>query len=119
MIVKSNIDATTLGLFILSHVFVHPKQSIALIPFFGPLHSQSDYLNIVKFKHSTSKYSMCMNGYASRNFNKKNLLYIDGHPQTQGNIAELLNSSRSSLFNTNCSFKENSNDKELCMKKKA
>ena len=33
MISKSNIDDANLGLFILSHVFVAPKQSITLIPF--------------------------------------------------------------------------------------
>ena len=73
MIVKSNIDVSNLGLFILSHVFVPPKQSVPLMPFFGPLYSWFDYLNIVKYKHNISMYSMCMNGYASRNINMKNL----------------------------------------------
>ena len=48
MIAKSNIDATNLGLFILSHVLVPPKQSIALMSFCGPIYCQPDYLNIVK-----------------------------------------------------------------------
>ena len=48
MVAKSNIDATNLGFFILSHVFVPPKQSVALMPFCGPLYSRPDYLNIVK-----------------------------------------------------------------------
>ena len=64
-------------------------------------------------------YSMCMNGYAFRNFNGKNLLYIDGHPCTHGNIAWFINSCRCSLFTANCSFKEHSNDKELFMKRNA
>jgi hypothetical protein len=80
MISKSKIDVANLGLFILSHVFIPPKQSVTLMPFCGPLYSRSDYLNIVKYKHNISMYSMCMNGYASGNFNRKNLLYIDGHP---------------------------------------
>ena len=73
IISKSNIDATNLGSFILSHVFVPPKQSVALIPFCGPLYSHTDYLNIVKYKHIISMYNMCMNGYVFGNFNKKNL----------------------------------------------
>jgi hypothetical protein len=56
MISKSKIDVANLGLFILSHVSVPPKQSVALIPFFGPLYSQSDYLNILKYKHNISMY---------------------------------------------------------------
>ena len=36
MIVKSNIDVANLGLFILSHVLVPPKQLVALMPFCGP-----------------------------------------------------------------------------------
>ena len=43
-------------------------------------------------------YSMCMNGYAFGNFNKKNLLYMDGHPWTHENIAGFINRSRSSLY---------------------
>jgi hypothetical protein len=80
MISKYKIDVVNLGLFILSHVSVHPKQSLTLMPFFGPLYSWFDYLNIVKYKHNISMYNMCMNGYAFGNFNMKNLLYIDGHP---------------------------------------
>ena len=91
MIVKSNINVVNLALFILSHVIVPPKQSVALMPFCGPLYSRSDYLNIVKYKNSISMYSMCMNGYVSRKFNRKNLLYIDGCPQTHGNIVGLIN----------------------------
>ena len=64
MIAKSNIDVSNFGLFILSHVFVPPKQSIALIPFCGSLYSIFNYSNIVKYKHNISMYSMCMNGYA-------------------------------------------------------
>jgi hypothetical protein len=85
--------------------------------FFGPLFSWSDYLNIFKYKHSISIYSMCMNGYASGNFKSKNMLCIDGHPKTHGNITGLINSYRASLFSTNCSFEEHSNDKEFFMKK--
>ena len=58
-------------------------------------------------------YTMCMNGYAFGNFNKNNLLYIDGHPQTHGNIADFINISRSSLFSANCCFEEHSNDKVM------
>lgn len=64
-------------------------------------------------------YNMCMNGYASRNFNRKNLVYIDGHPLTHGSIVGFINSSRSSLFSANCFFEEHSSDKEFFMKKKA
>jgi hypothetical protein len=39
MIAKSKIDVSNLVFFILSHVSVPPKQSVALIPFFGPLYS--------------------------------------------------------------------------------
>ena len=99
MVSMSNIDVTNLGLFILSHVCVPPKQSLVLIPFCGtPVYSQFYHLNIIKYKQSISMYSMCMNGYSYGNFNMKNLLYIDGHPQTHGNIAGFINSSRSSLF---------------------
>jgi hypothetical protein len=80
IIAKSKIDVSNLGFFILSHVSIPPKQSITIVPFFGPLYNRSNYFNIVKYKHIISMYSMCMNGYAYRNFNKKNLLYIDGHP---------------------------------------
>jgi len=48
MIAKSKIDVANLGLLILSHVFVPPKQLVALMPFGGPLQSRLDYLNIVK-----------------------------------------------------------------------
>jgi hypothetical protein len=119
MIAKSKIDVANLGLFILSNVCVPPKQSVALMPFYGPLYSQSDYLNIVKYKHNISMYSMCMNGYASGNFNRKNLLYIKGCPRTNGNIARSINSCRASLFSAKCSSDEHSNDKELFMKRKA
>ena len=71
IISKSKIDVSNLWFFILSHVFFPPKQIVALIPFFGPLYSLSDYLNIVKYKHSISMYSTCMNGYTFGNFNKK------------------------------------------------
>ena len=49
-------------------------------------------------------YSMCMDGYVYRKFKKKNLLFIDGRPQTHGNIVGFVNSSRYSLFFTNCLF---------------
>jgi hypothetical protein len=39
MISKSKIDVANLGLFILSHVFVPPKQLVALVLFYGPLYS--------------------------------------------------------------------------------
>jgi hypothetical protein len=89
------------------------------MPIFGPLYSWSNYLNIVKYKHSISMYSMYMNIYASGNFNKKKLLYIDGHPQTHGNIIGFIKSCSASLFSANCSFDEHSNDKELFMRRKA
>jgi hypothetical protein len=92
---------------------------MTLMPFFGPLYSCSNYLNIVKYKHRISMYSMCMNGYPSRNFNRKNLLHIDGRPRTHGNIVGFINSCTASLFSTNCSFEEHSNDKEFFMKRKA
>lgn len=62
MISNSKIDAFNLGLFILSHVLVPPEQSIELIAFCGPLYSHFDYLNIIKYKHNISMYSMCMKG---------------------------------------------------------
>ena len=80
MIAKSKMDVANLGLFILSHVFVPPKQSMAVTLFCGLVYSYPDYLNIVKLKYNISMYSMCMNGYASGNFNMKDLLYIDAHP---------------------------------------
>ena len=83
MVYKSNIDAENIELFILSHVLVPPKQSIALMPFSSPIYYCSDYVNIVKYKHIISIYSMCTNSYVSRNFNRTNLLYIDGRPHTQ------------------------------------
>jgi hypothetical protein len=119
MISKSKTYVANIGLFILSHVSVPPRQSVALKPYCGPLYSQSDYLNIVKYKHKISMYNMCMNGYDYRNFNKKNLLYIDGHPQTHGNIAGFINSCKSSLFSAHFFFEEHSNDKEFFMKRKA
>ena len=108
MISKSNIDAANLGLFILSHVPVPPKHSIKLMSFCGPIYCHSNYLNIVKYKHNISMYSMRMNGYASRKFNRNNMLYIDGRPHTHGNIAGLINSSRCSLFSANCSLRNTS-----------
>ena len=82
MISKSNINDASIGLFILSHVLIPPKQSIALMPFYILIYCQIDYLNIVKYKHNISMYSMHMNGYVSGNFNRRNLLYINGHPHT-------------------------------------
>jgi hypothetical protein len=111
MIVESKIDVANLGLFILSHVYVPLKQLVALMQFCGPLYSQFDCLNIIKYKHNISMYSICMNGYAFGNFNKKNLLYINGRPQTHGNIAGFINSCKFLLFSANCSFEEHSNDK--------
>ena len=64
-------------------------------------------------------YSMCMNGYFSRNFNMTNLLYIDSRPHSHGNIARFINSYRCSLFSANCSFEEHFNDHEFFMKRKA
>ena len=60
-----------------------------------------------------------MNGYVSGNFNKKNMLYIDGRPCTHGNIARFINSYVCSLFYANCSFEEHFNDHKFFMKKKA
>ena len=62
--------------------------------------------------------SMSMNGYPG-NFNRKNLLCINGHPRTHRNISRFINSSRSSSFSENCCFEEHSNDKEFFMKNKA
>ena len=59
-----------------------------------------------------------MNGYAFGNFNMKNVLHINGHPRTHGNITCFINSARSSLFSASCYFKEHSNDKDFFMKKK-
>jgi hypothetical protein len=73
MISKSKIYVEKLGLFVLSHVSFPPKQLVALMPFCVPLYSRFDCLNIVKHKHSISMYSVCMNGYASGNSNRKNL----------------------------------------------
>lgn len=119
MISKYKIDFVNLWLFILSHAFVPPKQLVALMPFCGIFYSRTNYFNIIKYKHSISMYSMCINDYASRNFNRKNLLYIDGLPCTHGNIERFINSCRCSLFIANCKFEENSKDKEFFMKKKA
>lgn len=112
VIAKSKLDVANLELFILSHEFVPPKQSITLMPFCGPLYSRSGYLNNLKYKHSISMHSMCMNDYVSINFNRKILLYINGCPWTYGNIAGFINISRSSLFNENCSFEEPSNENQ-------
>ena len=118
MIAKSNINVPNPWLFILSHVFIPPNKSVTLMPFFGSLYNEPNYFNIFKYKHNISMYRMCMNGYAFGNFNRKNLLYIDGHPQTHGNIEEFINISRFSLFSANCSFEEHSNNKDFFMKKK-
>ena len=118
MIAKYNIDATNIGLFILSHILIHPKHSVALIPFGGPIYCRSDYLNIIKYKHIISMYSMCMNGYAFGKFNRKNLLYLEARPCIHGSIARFINSFRCSLFSENCSCKEHSNGQEFFMKRK-
>ena len=62
---------------------------------------------------------MVMTHYASENFNRKNLLYTNGHPNTHGNIVGFINSCRFSLFYKTCSFDEHSNDNEFFMKMKA
>ena len=54
MISKSKIDVANLELCILSNVFITPKQPLSLIPLCGPLYSQSNYLNISKYKHTIS-----------------------------------------------------------------
>jgi hypothetical protein len=89
------------------------------MPFVGPLYSGFDFLNNVRGKHNISMYGMCMNGYDFRNFNRKNLFYMNGCPHTLGNIARFINKCRWPLFTANCSFEEHSNEKELCMKWKA
>ena len=76
------------------------------MPFCGPIYCWYDYLNIITYKHNISMYSMCMNGYVSRKFNRKKLLYIDGHPCTHGNIVGFINSSRCPLYSVNLSFEE-------------
>ena len=86
--------------------------------FFSPIYCRYAYLNIVKYTHIISMYSMCMNDFVYGKFNKKNLIYIDGHPFTHGNIAGFINSSRCSLFFANCSFEEQFIDQELFMKRK-
>jgi hypothetical protein len=106
MISKSNAKVANIGLFILSHLFVPPKQSMELMPFLGPLYSRYDYLNIFKYTHNISMYSICINDYASRNFNKKNLLYIDSHPRTHRNIPGFINNCRvSSLLSEKFSLR--------------
>ena len=60
-----------------------------------------------------------MNGYVSGKFNRKNLLYINGHPHTHRNIAGFMNSSRCSFSFAKCSFEEHFNDEEFFMKRKA
>jgi hypothetical protein len=79
IISKSKINVANVGLLIISRVCFTPKQSVEHMPIFSPLYSRSDYLDIVKYKHNMSMHSMCMNGYNSRNFKRKNLLYIDSH----------------------------------------
>jgi hypothetical protein len=116
MIPKSKIYVENLGFFMLSHVTILPKQSTVPCVIFFSLYNQFDYLNILKYKHNISMYSMCMNGYVLGNFNRKKRLLIDGHPQSHGNIAEFINSCSFSLFSANYSFGEYSNDKELFMK---
>jgi hypothetical protein len=88
------------------------------MPFCGPIYSLFDYLNIVKYKHRISMYSINMNDYAYGNISKKNMLNIDNRPWTHRNIAGFINNCRSSLFSANCSFEEHSNDKEFFMKRK-
>ena len=88
------------------------------MPFCGPIYCHSDYLNIVKYKHRISMYSMCMNGYVSKNFNRKKFSNIDGRPSTHRYIAGFINSCRFSLFSANCSFEEHFNDQEFFMKRK-
>ena len=119
MISKDNIDATNLDLFILSRVLDPPKQSLEIMPFCSHIYCRSNYLNSMKYKDSISMYSMCINGYVCGNFNRKNLLFIDGHPCTHGDIAGFINSSMCSLFFENYSFEEKFNDQELFIKRKA
>ena len=110
MIVKNNIDAANIGLFILSYVLISPKQLVSLMAFCDPIYCWSGYLNTVKYKHNVSMYSMCMNGRVYGDFKRKNMLYIDGCLSTHENIAGFINSYRCSLFSTNCSFEEYFND---------
>jgi hypothetical protein len=109
MIEKSKIDVANLVLFILSRVFIPPIQSIALMSFCGPLYIRVNCLNIAKYKHSISMYSICMNDFHYENFDRKNLLYINNRSFTHGNIARFINSCRCLLFNANCLFEEHSN----------
>ena len=74
MISNYNIDVGNLGLFIISHILVPPKQSVAVMPFCGPIYCWSNYMNIVKYKPHIYMYSMCMNGYVYSKFNNKNML---------------------------------------------
>jgi hypothetical protein len=55
-------------------------------------------------------YSICMNDYASRKFNKKNIDTL------MGTFEGFINSCRFSLFISSCPFEEPSNDKYLFMK---
>ena len=110
MIVKTNIDDENIGLFILWHVHVPPKQSVEIMSFCSPIYNLFDYLNIVKYKHRILLYTMFMNDYLYRKFNRKNLLYINGFPWTHGIITGFINSSRCSLFSTNCLFDEHFNN---------
>ena len=52
-------------------------------------------------------------------FNRKNLLYIDDHPHTHGNIVGFINSSMCSLIFANCSFEKQFNGQDFFMEKKA
>ena len=88
------------------------------MPFIGPLYSQYDYLDIVKYKHIIPIYIICMNTYDSINFNMKKLLYIDGHPHTHGSIVGFINGYRFSLITACCLFEEHSNGNDLFMKRK-
>ena len=65
IIVEFKIDFAKLGLFMLSHVLIPPKQAVVLLPFCGPLYCWSDYLNIIKYNRNISMYNTRMNNYAS------------------------------------------------------
>jgi hypothetical protein len=60
-----------------------------------------------------------MDGYASKKFNRKNLLYIYGHPHTHGNVPKFINSCRCSLFSANFLFEEHLNDNDFFKKRKS
>jgi len=115
---NSKIDVANHGLFILSHVYVPPKQWVALMSFV--------VLFIINFitwilLNTNISFPCIICGWTIMLLKTSigNNCYIDGRPRTHGNITGFIISCRSSLFSATCSFEEYSNDKEFFMKKNA